>query len=113
MYGFMKKHFLFLTILCALSSMEAMSAQRTKTTQTDDNGTQTVIEEEDTEDLWFGPGFYYGIWFDDEDDYWEWRGHHRDYPSNHRYYHSDHPIHYDHQDQNPQGNGHQGGGRRR
>lgn len=65
-----------------------------------------VYAEEEQTDEWYGPGFYFGIWFDNEDDYWGWRGNHRDYPSNRNYYHSDHPIHYDHH-----GGGDKGGSR--
>lgn len=51
---------------------------------------------EENEDIWFGPGFYYGIWFDEEPDYWQWRHHHRHYPSNRNYYNRHHPIEYHH-----------------
>jgi hypothetical protein len=50
--------------------------------------------EENSEDIWYGPGYYYGIWFDDEDDYQGWRYQHSDYPPNRDYYSHDHPIEY-------------------
>jgi hypothetical protein len=45
-------------------------------------------------DVWYGPGYYYGFWFNNEPDYWKWRRNHRDYPSNRNYYHPTHPIRY-------------------
>jgi len=48
------------------------------------------------EDVWFGPGFYYGVWFDNEPEYWQWRRNHWDYPANRYYYHRDRPIYYRH-----------------
>ena len=57
-----------------------------------------------SEDIWFGPGFYYGVWFDNEQEYWEWRGNHMDYPPNRDYYNHDHPIHYN-RDDHPRGHG--------
>lgn len=48
------------------------------------------------EDVWFGPGYYYGVWFDDEPNYWQWRRNHWDYPPNRYYYHHDRPIYYTH-----------------
>jgi len=62
------------------------------------NGQKPVyIEDEDDEDeadFWFGPGYYYGIWFANENDYWQWRGNHPDYPPNRKYYNHDHPVEY-------------------
>jgi thioredoxin-related protein len=66
--------------------------QRTSA-QSEQTNSQTDAYEEE-EDIWFGPGFYYGIWFANEQDYWQWRRNHRDYPPNHRYYNHDHPIRY-------------------
>lgn len=81
--------------LCiTLPTLFAMSVHTSsKTANNDDDNGDT--NEQDV-DIWFGPGFYYGIWFDNEPDYWQWRGNHRDYPSNHNYYHHDHPIDYNH-----------------
>ena len=78
----------------------------TKTTVVESNDDQTEIYEED---VWFGPGFYYGVWFDNEDNYWRWRGNHRGYPSNRGYYHHDHPVHYNHNHNNPNHQHHEGG----
>ena len=64
----------------------------------DDDETEEYLEEPD---FWFGPGFYYGVWFDNEDDYWQWRGNHKDYPPNHHYYNKDHPIYYNRGDEQP------------
>jgi len=46
------------------------------------------------QDVWFGPGFYYGLWFECEADYWQWRGQHEEFPANRDYYSPDHPIYY-------------------
>lgn len=69
-------------------------------------------EDSDDEDVWYGPGFYFGVWFDNEDDYWGWRGNHRDYPSNRHYYNKDHPVHYEGHGGGARGGGHGGGGHR-
>jgi len=50
--------------------------------------------EENPQDMWFGPGYYYGVWFNNEEDYRTWRGDHQEYPPNHDYYSHDHPIEY-------------------
>ena len=50
--------------------------------------------EENSEDIWFGPGYYYGVWFNNEEDYQGWRRNHEEYPPNHDYYSHDHPIRY-------------------
>ena len=101
-----------LFVLVALQPLNAMSIRTAPHVETTDND---LNEEEDNVDIWFGPGFYYGIWFDNEADYWQWRSNHRHYPSNHNYYHHDHPIHY-HQNAphghggHGNGGGHRGGG---
>lgn len=69
--------------------------EKTEYYQYDDEYDEDYVEE----DVWFGPGFYYGIWFDNEDDYWAWRRNHRDYPSNREYYRR----HYDHEGDRHQG----------
>ncbi len=45
-------------------------------------------------DQWYGPGFYFGLWFTSIYAYQTWRYNHRDYPSNRHYYNHDHPVHY-------------------
>lgn len=45
-------------------------------------------------DVWYGPGYYYGTWFDTEDAYWGWRGNHLDYPANVNYYNRNYPVNY-------------------
>jgi len=50
--------------------------------------------EGNSEDMWFGPGYYYGIWFDHQGSYNAWRRNHQEYPPNHDYYSPDHPIEY-------------------
>lgn len=108
-----KKHFPLLAVVLgsllflSTHSAFAMSRQTRTVTEETDDGTTVYVEEED---VWYGPGFYYGIWFDNEPDYWYWRNDHRHYPSNRNYYHRDHPIHYHHED-HPHGGG-RGGGHR-
>jgi hypothetical protein len=67
--------------------------------------------EENSEDIWFGPGYYYGVWFNNEDDYQGWRRDHEEYPPNHDYYSPDHPIEYSPNGDEHHEGGH-GGGRR-
>lgn len=45
-------------------------------------------------DVWYGPGYYYGYWFDDEDIYWVWRRKHAYYPPNRSYYNHNRPIYF-------------------
>jgi hypothetical protein len=61
--------------------------------------------EEEAPAIWIGPGLYYGIWFDNEEDYGDWQ---RNYwHDHHDHYHDDRGGgHYDHRD----GGGHHGGG---
>lgn len=51
--------------------------------------TNTTVYVEDDEDRWYGPGFYYGIWFDDEGGYNNWHHNHwnHDQHGNHPHYH--------------------------
>lgn len=89
-------------------------------TQQIQNNTQNNTYEEEyiNQDVWYGPGFYYGIWFDNEQNYWGWRNEHWDYPPNHHYYNHDHPVEYHHEDHQGEhdrsrhdGEEHRGGGR--
>lgn len=47
-----------------------------------DQDSQSDVQEEQTdeyienEQIWIGPGLYYGIWFDNEEDYGEWQRNH-------------------------------------
>jgi hypothetical protein len=42
--------------------------------------------------VWYGPGYYYGTWYDDQDDYYRWRRYHYgryySYPRYYRHYHN-------------------------
>jgi hypothetical protein len=55
---------------------------------------RTDTYNEEREDTWYGSGYYYGYWFDDEEEYWTWRSNHPGYPSNRGYYNREHPIPY-------------------
>lgn len=96
----MKKHTCLLVTLAPIISWGALNAKDAEQVQKVQNyqDTDIYIEEGGVEeqDIWFGPGFYYGIWFDDEQDYWGWRGNHWDYPPNRYYYNHDHPVEYHH-----------------
>ena len=86
----------FLLFLFCAHSLSAMNK---------DANVQVEVDVDDTDDGWYGPGFYYGVWFGNEDDYWYWRNQHNNYPPSHRYYHPSHPVPYE-------GGGHgEGGGR--
>jgi hypothetical protein len=63
-------------------------------------------------DIWYGPGFYYGVWFDSEPNYWEWRQVHWNYPPNRNYYHNRHPIEYHEHYRRGNGGGHNMRGQR-
>ena len=88
------RQLLILALFVCHYSLFAMSRQSSQKTAADQNQTIVVEEDPSEEDLWYGPGFYYGIWFEDEDDYWQWRQNHRGYPPNHRYYDPHHPVYY-------------------
>ncbi len=87
-------------LVCAISGY-SMSRQSTKETTAFDEDNQTIariVEHDDSEDdIWYGPGFYYGIWFENENDYWHWRDLNRGYPPNHLYYDPHQPIYYHYQ----------------
>ncbi|HSX26126.1 MAG TPA: hypothetical protein VLE89_03875 [Chlamydiales bacterium] len=36
------------------------------------------------QDSWYGPGWYYGVWFGNEEDFWAWRGNHSTWHNYHR-----------------------------
>ena len=72
---------------------------------------ENVYIEEDDDDIWYGPGFYYGIWFDNEDDYRGWCRDHPNRPPSRQYYNRDHPVPYQHEEHGEGGgHGHAGGG---
>lgn len=77
-------------LLIFLLALFSLNADTQKNTQE----SPYAEEYEEYDDLWFGPGFYYGIWFESEPNYWEWRNDHPDYPSNRNYYNKDHPVEY-------------------
>ncbi len=65
---------------------------------------------EDTQDVWIGPGFYYGYWFEDEGAYHGWYRNHYHHRNGHR--HSDGRHHDGRGGRHHGGGGHHGGGRR-
>lgn len=79
--------FLFLLMSCNASSNQEQLPQN-----------EQNVQQNQEEDVWLGPGFYYGIWFDQEEDYWYWRKEHPEYPPNRAYYDANHPVYY--QDKN-------------
>jgi hypothetical protein len=74
-------------------------------------------DEGEAPDVWYGPGFYYGVWFATEANYWQWRSNHPYYPPNHNYYNANHPVYYNHNEDHENhgdhgdhgGGGHRGG----
>ncbi len=74
--------FMVATLVSFSPSLDAMTYRRTEVHRDDD-------DDYEEDEVWFGPGFYFGIWFDDEDDYRHWRHDHRHYPAHQRNYHRD------------------------
>ena len=99
-----KRVFLLVAVLVFSSaSLDAMTYRRTEVHHDEDD--DGVYEEDE---VWFGPGFYFGVWFDDEDDYRHWRRDHRHYPAHQRNYHRD--GHRDEHHREDHHDGHRGGG---
>ena len=90
-------YFFLLLLLSCVHSLNAMGRN---------SDVYVEVDDADSDDGWYGPGFYYGIWFDDEDGYWQWRNRHPNYPPSHRYYNHDHPVPYAHQGGDGHGDGH-------
>ncbi len=113
----MKKHTCLIVTLAPIvtwGTLNAIDAEQVQKVQNYQE-TDVYIEEGgvvDEQDIWFGPGFYYGIWFDAEPDYWEWRRNHWDYPPNRYYYDHDHPVEY-HRDGSGRYRGYDRGGENR
>lgn len=63
-------------------------------------GARTEPEETQEEVIWVGPGWYYGIWFDNEEDFYAYR--------ESRYHHGEH-YHEEHHQQRHEN--HPSGGR--
>ncbi len=95
---------MWISYVLLLSLWGALQAGSSPPTQTQ--------EETESVDIWFGPGFYYGLWFENEEEYQEWRGNHRDYPPNRGYYNHDRPVPY-HRDGGGRGGPRGGGAGRR
>lgn len=74
----------FLITLCLIPSFSHALKVRTPV------ATVTTIPNEE----WYGPGYYFGNWYDDEGAYWAWRQKNRDYPSNRYYFSRYHRIYY-------------------
>jgi uncharacterized membrane protein YgcG len=64
----------------------------------------------DGADCWDGPGFYYGIWFDNEDDFHNWRNGHYYYNNGYYYGNGHHHGDGNHHGGGGPGGGHGGGG---
>lgn len=94
----MRKLLAFFALLIPFYSIEAMARTGTvvEVEQSDDDDEDNDEDYEDVENVWIGPGIYYGFWFDDEDEYHRW------------YRHDYHHGHGDHHGRG--GGGHHGGG---
>lgn len=93
-----KKPYILLTLSVLGLSIQSLEAKKPKPQLAEvteensdslDNPRYSVDQ-----DKWFGPGYYYGIWFEEEPAYWQWRGQHEEFPPNHDYYSPDRPIYY-------------------
>jgi len=88
----------WMAILCAFS---LLASSRSTVYVDDDDDTQENVE------VWYGPGFYYGFWFDNEYEYRDWHDHHHGGGhhdgGHHDGGHHDGGHHHD-------GGGHRGGG---
>ena len=51
---------------------------------------------------WRGAGYYYGIWFDTEEEYLVWIAGHPEYPPNGEYYNPNYPIYYYPEEHHPE-----------
>lgn len=81
-------------------SISAQTSGQKNNTQENQHGYVPGQPDNPYGDYWYGPGFYYGTWYDNEQDYWGWRREHPDYPPNREYYNHDHPVEY-----HPEGRG--------
>lgn len=95
---FKKKSYIILALGVLSLSIQSLESKNPKpqlaeTTEENSDGLDNPRYSVD-KDIWFGPGYYYGIWFEDESTYWQWRGHHEEFPPNQDYYSPDHPIRY-------------------
>lgn len=89
--------------ICTFSLVAACSGQEGKGQSQGSSNVQR--------DVWLGPGFYYGTWFDHEEDYYSWRNDHRDYPPNRPYFDRNERIYY-HPEDRDRGDGRRGDGAR-
>ena len=93
------KNLCFAVVLSLLSlTMQSLEAKKPKiqlaeTTEENSDGLDNPRYSVD-QDVWFGPGYYYGLWFENEADYWQWRGQHEEFPPNRDYYSRDRQIFY-------------------
>lgn len=95
---FKKKSYIVLALGIFSLSMQFLEARNPKsqlaeTTEENSDGLDNPRYSVD-QDTWFGPGYYYGLWFEDEPTYWQWRGQHEEFPPNHDYYSPDRRIYY-------------------
>ncbi|MBS0648817.1 MAG: hypothetical protein JSS10_06310 [Verrucomicrobia bacterium] len=70
-------------------------------------------DDDDTNvEVWIGPGWYNGIWFDNEVEYDDWHHHHHGHHHDHHGHHDHHDHHGDHHGGHHGGHGgsHHGGG---
>lgn len=67
-------------------------------------------DDDDTDvEIWIGPGWYNGIWFDNEVEFDDWHHHHHHHGHHGRHGHHDHHDHHDGHHGGHHGDGHHGG----
>lgn len=92
----MRKLIAFCSFFCiALSGYSMVRAGVDVDTDDDDGPDVQVV-------IWGGPGYYQGIWFDNEWEYRNWHYNHYGHHGGHNHYHGGHGHH--------DGGGHHGGG---
>jgi|GEM_PF-1718465 hypothetical protein len=75
------------TVFCVSSFLTACSQNPVLVSQ---NDTENDLENDsDQPVIWIGPGWYYGIWFNSEDDFHHWNHDHHD-DHDHRNDNNDH-----------------------
>ncbi len=104
-----KAFYLSFFVVCSSLSAMVRAGVEYQTAPENDDGTVYYYEQ----DVWYGPGFYNGIWFGSEGDFDDWNYyHHHGYPHYYRggHYHGGHYHGGGYRGGGHRGGGHGGGG---